>query len=456
MYHSIIAIATFLSFLLLPLAVFADDSNSNNTQEFQLKNGLKLLVKEDHRAPIVFTSVWYKVGGSYEPRGITGISHALEHMMFRGTTKYGPGQFSEIINTNGGNQNAMTSEDFTVYYQTLPADKLAISFNLEADRMRHLSLDPNSFSKEIQVVMEERRMRTDDDPKQKTLERLNAIAYINNPYSQPLVGWMSDLQQMTVNDLKAWYQNWYQPNNAEVIVVGDVKPAQVLALANQYFGSLTSATITFPKPTQEVTRFGTRHLTVRLPAKLPWLIMAYNAPSLNVQNKTQPQPYVLTVLAYILGGGENPRLMKNLVRTQQVAVSASTDYNLYGLHNTLLTINAIPSKFVSLSNLIKAVQNEVVALQNTPVSAKELQTAKALIIAEHIFAKDSLVEQAISLAVPEMTGLSWRNELSFVNNIEAVTAEQIQAVAKQYLLPENLTIATLEPGEYRVNDSKPH
>lgn len=427
---------------LLPSAIYAADLPS--VHEYRLDNGLKLIVKEDHRAPVVFSSIWYKVGSSYEPRGITGISHALEHMMFRGTAQYGPGKLSEIINANGGEQNAMTAEDFTVYYQSLPADKLALSFQLEADRMTHLTLDQDAFAKEIQVVMEERRMRTEDNPQELTTERLNAIAFINDPYSHPVVGWMSDLQQMDVSDLRAWYHQWYAPNNAVVVVVGDVQPENVLQLAKKYFGPTPAATLPVIKPIKEVSALGIRHLNTHIPAQSPWVIMAYNTPSLT----TDPQsndPYVLTVLASLLGKGDSSRLNSQLVRGQQIAASVSADYDLYNLYSNLLTLSATPAKQVSSNDLQRALQKEIQNLQTNLVSPAELSRAKALIVAEHVFDQDSPTAQAFNLALPEVTALSWQKENDFVSHIESVTAEQIQAVAKRYLIPERLTIGILDP-----------
>lgn len=432
----------YLLTMLLPQVIYAADSTA--IHEYKLSNGLKLIVKEDHRAPVVFSSVWYKVGASYEPRGITGISHALEHMMFRGTQAYGPGKLAEIVNTNGGEQNAMTAGDYTVYFQTLPADRLPLSFKLEADRMENLTLDKDAFAKEIQVVMEERRMRTEDDPQALTTEKFNAIALINDPYSRPVIGWMSDLQQLKIEDLRAWYKQWYAPNNAVVIVVGDVKPENVLALAKQYFGKLSAKSLPSLRSQQEVSASGTRHITVRIPAKLPWVVMGYNTPSLT----TDPQssdPYTLMVLAYLLGGSDSSRLNQDLVRGQQIAVSVSADYGIYNLYSNLLTLSATPAKSTSKEDLQQALAKEVARLQTDLVSPEELARAKASLVASHVYDQDSLMEQAINLGLPEVTGLSWQLEQQLITKIENVTAEQIRTAAKRYLVADNLTIGYLDP-----------
>lgn len=206
--------------LVVPLSLHAA---SPKVSEFKLDNGMKLLVQEDHRAPVAVTQVWYKVGASYEHGGITGISHMLEHMMFKGTKKHPPGEFSRIISANGGSENAFTGDDYTAYFQTLEKSRLPVSFELEADRMRNLKLLPDEFAKEQQVVLEERRLRTDDQPRAKLGEQFNAVAFSNSPYRNPVIGWPDDVSRLTVVDLAAWYQSWYAPNNATVVVVGVVE-----------------------------------------------------------------------------------------------------------------------------------------------------------------------------------------------------------------------------------------
>ncbi|MDQ5911171.1 MAG: zinc protease, partial [Pseudomonadota bacterium] len=209
-----------------PLTVLA----AAPVHEFTLDNGLKILVRQDHRAPVVVSQIWYKVGSSYEPSGLTGISHLLEHLMFKGTPNVPGGEFSRIIAANGGDQNAFTSYDYTAYFQTLEKERLELSFRLEADRMRHLLLKPEDVAKEAQVVAEERRLRTEDQPEALTHERFQAAAYVTSPYRNPIIGWMQDIESIKPDDLRHWYQQWYAPNNATLVVVGDVEPAKVREL----------------------------------------------------------------------------------------------------------------------------------------------------------------------------------------------------------------------------------
>ncbi|MGR9051189.1 MAG: M16 family metallopeptidase, partial [Gammaproteobacteria bacterium] len=290
--------------------------------EFRLDNGLKILVKEDHRSPVVVSQIWYKVGSSYEPSGISGISHMLEHMMFKGTDKLKPGEFSRIIAANGGNENAFTGRDYTAYFQTMEKSRLPVSFELEADRMRNLHLLDEELKKELEVVYEERRMRTEDKPRAKTQEYFIAMAYSNSPYKNPIIGWPSDIENYTINDVQKWYQRWYGPNNATLVVVGDVEPKAVFALAEKHFGPLKPSDIKAVKPQTEIEQHGVRRMVVKLPAKLPYLVMGYKVPVLKTVDQ-EWEAYALEVMAGVLDGGNSARLESGIVRGRQLAVSAS-------------------------------------------------------------------------------------------------------------------------------------
>jgi len=431
--------ALLLILLLLPSLIFA-----GATQEYRLPNGLKLIVREDHRAPVVVSSVWYKVGSSYEHDGITGISHMLEHMMFKGTKRYGPGELVKMVNENGGQQNAMTGTDFTLYYQRLSADKLSISFELEADRMKHLLLKEALFDKEQQVVLEERRMRVDDNPQGLTWERFSAAAFINNPYHHPVIGWATDIKHFTLSDLRKWYATWYAPNNALIVVVGDVKASHVFSIAKKYFGSLKAVNVPRLKPRDEVPSLGQREITVNVPAKLPWLLMGYNVPVLKTAKQAW-KPYALEMLVGILSAGDSARFSKDLIRGQQIAVSAYAQYDLYSLHGNVLVLGGTPGANHSVKDLKKALLKEIHRLQTTLVSPEELQRVRAQLIAQNIYQKDSIMQQAFDIGIPESVGLSWRDSAAFVSRIEAITPEKIRAVAKEFLVPEQLTSAVLKP-----------
>lgn len=416
--------------------------------EYRLENGLKLLVKEDRRAPVVVSQVWYKVGGSYEPGGITGISHMLEHMMFKGSKAYPAGEFSRIVAENGGQENAFTGSDYTAYFQTLEKSRLEISFKLEADRMRNLDLKAEELEKELQVVTEERRMRTEDKPRAKTQEQFNAVAFTNSPYRNPVIGWPSDIANYKVEDLQAWYQKWYAPNNATLVVVGDVEAEQVHSLAKQYFGALQPSEIAPLKPQQEMPQQGVRKLTVKAPAKLPYVMMGYKAPVLS-NAKPEWEAYALEVLAGILDGGNSARLASRLVRGQQVAVTAGAAYDMNSRLPDLFMLEATPAEGKSVFDLEYALKEEVRQLQQDLVSPEELQRIKAQVLANDIYQKDSNFYQAMELGLLETVGLGWQKAEAYVRNINQVSAEQVREVARKYLVEDGLTVAYLDPQAIR-------
>lgn len=412
--------------------------------EFKLDNGLKILVQEDHRAPAVVSQVWYKVGASHEYGGITGISHMLEHMMFKGTRKHPPGEFSRIIAANGGRENAFTGQDYTAYFQTLEKSRLPVSFELEADRMRNLKLIESEFTKEHQVVLEERRLRTDDQPRAKLQEHFESVAYSSSPYQNPVVGWPDDVAGLTLDDLKQWYGLWYAPNNATLVVVGDVKPDEVYKQARKFFGPLKPSTLPPAKSRTEVEQLGMRRLTVKLPAKLPHLVMGYKTPALKTATD-EGEAYALEVAAGILDGGNSARLSTRLVRGQQIAAGAGAGYDLYSRMANLFTLEGTPVQGKSVSELEAAMLDEVRRLRDEPIAAEELQRVKAQVLASHVYHLDSIFYQAMQLGTAETVGLSWQKVPEYVDKVNAVTAEQVQAVARKYLVDDRLTIAHLEP-----------
>jgi zinc protease len=393
---------------------------------------------------VVVSQIWYKVGSSYEPNGITGISHMLEHTMFKGTNKHPAGEFSRIIAENGGEENAFTGQDYTAYFQTMAASKLAVSFELEADRMRSLHILPEELKKELEVVTEERRMRTDDNPQAKMAEQFAAMAYTNSPYKHPIIGWPSDIAAYTVQDLQAWYQRWYAPNNATLVVVGDVKPDEVFALAQQYFGELQPSDIPSLKPQLEMPQLGIRKMTVKVPAKLPAILLGYHVPTLKTA-KEEWEAYALEVLAGVLDGGNSARLSKSLVRGKQIAVTASASYNFLSRLSDLFEIEATPAQGKTVLELEEALKKEIAQLQITLVDPNELQRIKAQVLATDIYQRDSNFYQAMQLGMLETVGLGWQKTDDYVEKINSITAEQVRTVAQKYLVDDHLNIAYLEP-----------
>ncbi|TAN50979.1 MAG: insulinase family protein [Methylococcaceae bacterium] len=432
-----------IAWLLLGLPWLAAAGQAD-VHEFKLDNGLKVLVKEDHRAPVVVSQVWYKVGSSYEHDGITGISHMLEHMMFKGTDSHAPGEFSRIIAANGGRENAFTGEDYTAYFQSLEKSRLEVSFELEADRMRHLKLDQGEFAKEREVVLEERRMRTEDQPRAKTSEHFMAMAFSNGPYKNPVIGWPEDIKGYQLSDLQNWYGLWYAPNNATVVVVGDVQPAAVHDLAQKHFGALAPSQLPELKARAEVEQVGLRRMTVKLPAKLPFLTMGYKVPALK-DAAAAWEPYALEVLSGILDGGNGARLASRLVRGKQIAAEAGVGYDLYSRLPTLFTLEAVPVQGRTVAALEQALRDEVRLLQDKPVTPAEMERVKAQVVAHKVYEQDSGFYQAMQLGLLETVGLGWSKADEYLSNVKAVTAEQVQAVARKYLVEDRLSIAYLDP-----------
>lgn len=441
--------------LVMPITVFANPS----IKEFKLDNGLKVIVQEDHRAPVVVSQVWYRAGSLDEVNGKTGVAHVLEHMMFKGTKKVPAGQFSRLVAAAGGKENAFTSTDYTCYFQQLEKSHLPLSFKLEADRMVNLQLSEEEFAKEIKVVMEERRWRTDDKPQSQVNEAFQGVVYRAHPYSRPVVGFMNDLENMTVEDAREWYNNWYAPNNATLVVVGDVKADEVHQLAKQYFGKLKPKVLPVRKPQVEPLQQGERRVVVKAPAKLPYLLMGYHVPPVSTP-ESDWEPYALEVLAGVLSGNPAARLNQTLVRDTQLAIDANAGYDLLSRgRQSLFSLDGTPSEGKTVVELEQALLQEIEKIKKTGVSQEELDRVKAGVIAADVYQRDSMFYQGMQLGTIETIGFSWRIIEDYPNKLRAVTAEQVQAVAKKYLHQDNLTIATLDPQPMDPNakpQGKPH
>ncbi len=436
-----------LSFFLITcfaLPCFAQ-SSTINTHKYQLDNGLTLIVRPDHRAPIATMQVWYKVGSTYETNGRTGLSHFLEHMMFKGT-KHNPGStFTDTIYALGGHLNAFAYYDYTGYLQTLPAQYLEAVFVLEADRMQHLIVDDEAiFEKEKQVILEERRMRVDDQPIVLTYERFLATAFDSSPYRVLPIGWHADVAATTLDDVKNWYDAWYGPNNAIVVVIGDVNPEKVYGLAQEYFGDIKEKTLPVLKPQPEVKPLGQKRITVNVPATLPYLIMGFHAPVLNSTQELW-EPAALTLLSSILDGGQSARFSKELIRNQRIASVASTNYDPFLRDANLFTLSAVPASGIGIYQLEAALLEQIALLKQNLVSEQELNRARKQIMATEIYKLDSIEAQADEIGSLESVGLPWDMGNEFLQELLIITPEQIQLVAQKYLIPEYMTVAILKP-----------
>lgn len=423
-----------------------------NPFETTLSNGLRVIVKEDRRAPVAMHMVWYRVGAMDEKDGTTGVAHLLEHMMFKGTKKLKPGEFNDIVARAGGNDNAFTSHDYTAYFQRVPAAALPRMIELEADRMRNLVIGDDEFARELKVVMEERRLRTDDQPQSQMHEQLMASAFIAHPYRRPVIGWMNDLENMRPDDARDWYRLWYAPNNAYVVIVGDVDHREVFRLAQKYYGSYKAQALPPRKPQNEPEQTGIRRVTVKAPAKLPYIEMAWKVPKLR-DVKQDSEPFALEMLAAVLDGHDASRFSKNLVRGGAIAQSAGAGYDGSLRGEALFVLDGQPAEGKTIAELEAALRNELKRIQDDGVSAEELQRVKVRTIAAQTYKRDSLMAQAMEIGGAEAAGLSWRDVDTVIERLRQVTPEQVQAVARKYFKDDTLTVAVLDPQP--VDESKP-
>lgn len=406
------------------------DSIDTSITQTTLKNGLKIIVKIDNRAPVFISQLWYKVGASNESRPNTGISHMLEHMMFKGTDQYPVGEFSRIIAKNGGDENAFTSKDFTAYYQKMHRSKLELAIKMEADRMRNLVFSNRELQKERQVVIEERRMRVEDNPNAKIFEQLRGISFDPSAaYHAPVIGFQADIESYQLNDLKDWYAKYYAPNNATLVVVGDVNPIQVIKYAQQYFSvykskqQISKLTEKAPIPLTQQTK------QLRLKAKLPLYAMAFHVPSLNSATE-KSQAYHLEMLAYVLDNG----LSKTLIRDRQIASSIHVGYRLYDKYQTLFSISFVPAKGVENKTVIDAIKQQVQVLINHPDTLQdEIRRTKAQLEANFIFEQDQISTQSYYLGMLETVGLGINKMFEYVDEMNKITAKELSSVAKLYL-----------------------
>lgn len=412
--------------------------------EKTLSNGLKVIVKEDRRAPVVVQQVWYRAGSMDERSGTTGVAHVLEHMMFKGTTEVPRGEFSRIIAAAGGRENAFTSYDHTAYFQQLHKSKLPLAMKLEADRMHNLQMSAKEFAKEIKVVMEERRWRTDDDPHALLFERLMATAFQEHPYRNPIIGWMGDLENMSAADALDWYRTWYAPNNAILIVAGDVSAKQVFALAERHYGGIPSVKLPARKFLGESPQLGIKRLTVKAPAELPFLVMAWHAPTLRDAEKDW-KPYALEVLAGVLDGNSSARLNKSLVREQQVAMDVGVGYDSVARGPGMFVLEATPGAGRSATDVEVALRAELEKLVRDGISAEELQRVKAQVLAGEVYKRDSVFYQAMQIGQYESAGLSYKSIPVMLERLQAITAQQVQEVVKEVFTDDSLTVAVLDP-----------
>lgn len=420
-------------------AAHAAQTYAERVGETVLPNGLKILLLEDHKAPVAVFQIWYRVGSRNEQLGKTGLSHLLEHLMFKGTHKIGPEEYSKIIQHNGGNDNAFTSDDSTTYFATLASDRLPVVIDLEADRMQNLSFDDAQFTPELHVVMEERRLRTDNNPVSALFEQIDSVAYAAHPYQWPTIGWMDDLKQATRQDAMDYYHTYYTAGNAVVVCVGDFSADALRARLESAFAPVPAGN---PPPSVraiEPEQQGENRTVLKREAQLPFVASAYHVP--NLKNKDGP---VLEVLSGILAGGKSARLYQHLVYEKRVARDVGASYELTSVDPGLFIVYGQPLPGKTAKAVEDDLLDELEQLKRSPVTERELTKAKNGLEAAFVQGQDSLFYQGMLLGQYEMAG-DWHWIDNYVPSIRAVTAQDIQRVAALYLTARNRTVGTLEP-----------
>jgi zinc protease len=424
-----------------PGTVAAADAPRLDVLEATLDNGLRVLVLEDHRSPVVSVQVWYRVGSRNERPGATGLAHFLEHMMFKGTPTHGKGEFARVVEQSGGRDNAFTTPDVTSYFVDIAADKVDMVLGLEADRMRHLLLDPKEIDSERQVVMEERRTRTEDDPDGLISEEMNSLAFKAHSYRWPTIGWMEDIKRINPAELRAFYDTYYRPNNAIVVVVGDVKAPAIVERVRRLFGPIPRGPEPAPVTAAEPPQIDERRLVVRKAgAQAPLVDLAWHVP-----DHRSPDAPALDLLSTILSEGRASRLYRKLVY-EGLALGAGGDYPYFSLDPNLFSFyaTALPGK--SPEVLEQALLAEIEVLKNEPVPEEELERAKNQIEAGFVWRQDSVHSRAATLARFELLG-SWRLGVQFVPRIRAVTAADLTRVARAYFATDKKNVGILLPAE---------
>lgn len=412
---------------------------SERVREHVLANGLKVLLMEDHKAPVAVFQLWYRVGSRNEALGKTGLAHVLEHMMFKGTERLGPDEYSRTIKRNGGDENAFTTADATAYFAKLASDRLHVNIELEADRMRNLQFAEDQFAPELKVVMEERRMRTTDNPISELFEQVKATAYTAHPYKWPVIGWMNDIWQLTREDALEFYRLHYSPSNAIAVVVGSFDSDTIVEQVEAAFGAIPKG---LPPPVVraiEPPQRGERRTTLRRPAELPLVSTAFHVPNL-----ASADAYALDVIAGLLAGGKSARLHQDLVYSRRIARSAAASYDLTSVDPGLFFVYAQAMPGVATEHLLDRLLDHLDRLAREPVPAAELEKVKRSTAASFVYAQDSLFYQAMLLGQYEVAG-GWRRFDDYLPGIRAVTPADVQRVAAKYLHRDNRTVGILDP-----------
>lgn len=422
-------------------------------QQFTLKNGMQLIVQPDRRAPTAVHMVWVRVGAIDEVDGTSGVAHVLEHMMFKGSKTVAPGEFSRRVAALGGQENAFTTRDYTGYYQQIPASRLEEVMKLEADRFANNRWPDGEFRKEIEVVKEERRMRTEDQPRSVLMEQLMAATFMVSPYHRPVVGWMTDLDAMTPDDVRDFHRRWYVPANAAVVVAGDVDVARVRAWAEKYYGGIPARALPARKPRTEPPQIGLRRIEVKQPAQQAFVAMAYRVPTLARVEHLQPadkDALALLVLSAVLDGYDGARLERALVQGEglaggRVADSAGSSASIMGRGPSLFLLTGVPAEGRTPAEVEAALREQVRKIAAEGVQPDELERVKTQWMASNVYERDSVMGQAQNLGSYWIQGMPLDAEDRLLAELRNITSDDVKAVAARYFGDDQLTVGTLLP-----------
>jgi zinc protease len=432
-----------------PAASAAPTAATTGVQQFTLSNGMTLLVQPDRRAPTAMHMVWLRVGSMDEVDGTSGVAHVLEHMLFKGTKKVPVGEFSRRVAALGGQENAFTSRDYTGYYQQIPSSKLEDVMQLESDRFAHNQWPDEEFRKELEVVKEERRMRTDDQPRALLMEQLHAAVFTASPYHRPIVGWMSDLDAMTPDDARQFYRRWYVPANAAIVVAGDVDAARVRALAEKYYGRIPARAVPTRKPRTEPAQPGLRRLTVKAPAEQAYVALAFRVPSLerlDALTASDQDALALVALSAVLSGYDGARLERALSQgPDRVADTSGSSADVMGRGPSLFYLSGVPAQGKTAQQVEDALRAQVARVASEGVNPAELERVKTQWMASTVYQRDSLSSQASELGSNWVLGLPLNAQERTIALLRSVTPAQVQSVAQRYFGDDQLTVATLAP-----------
>jgi len=426
----------------------APAASAQSLQEFTLANGMRVIVKADPKAPTAVHMVWLRVGSMDEVDGVSGVAHVLEHMLFKGSPTVKPGEFSRRVAAMGGRENAFTNRDYTGYFQQIPANRLPDVMRLEADRFVNNQWPDDEFKRELEVVKEERRMRTDDVPRMQLYEQLNATQFTTSPYRRPVVGWMNDLDAMQPQDARDFYKRWYVPANAAVVIVGDVNVAQVKKWAEEFYGRIPAGKVPERKPRLEPEQTGTRRVQVKAPAEQAYVVLSWKVPGFKAfdNEPSNQDALALTMLSAVLDGYAGARLDRALAQgDDRIADSVGASNGLSGRGPQTFSLEGIPAKGKTTEQLEAALRAQVARIAKEGVNEAEMRRVRAQWLASNIYQRDSLFNQAREIGTYWVEGLPADTSDRLIERLAAVTPEQIQKVAQTYFGDDNLTVATLLP-----------